>query len=74
MVGELKTMINDHPDLDGRYMQWCEHLNVCEIIQIGSGSVLFICEDCGDTHPIETAEQWLPRLTGTRIEIGEQSE
>jgi hypothetical protein len=59
--------INDHPDFDGRYMQWCEHLNVMIIGTFGQGATHFICEDCGNTCLIEQAEQWPPNLIGTRL-------
>jgi len=60
--------INDHPDHDHRYMKWCEHLNVQEISTFGQGVTHYICEDCGATCLIGQAENWMPNLTGTRIQ------
>lgn len=67
-------MINDHPDLDGRFMRWCEHLNVHEVYQMDNDYPTFwVCEDCGDRFPIiGDTDQWLPKLIGTRVETGEK--
>lgn len=65
-------MINDHPDLDGRYMRWCYHENIHEVdytmMTNVSYSIVLMCEDCADWVPKEKAGEWLPKLIGTRVD------